>query len=501
INQAAVDLFDHLFVELADLQYQLIDDPLVITGRSLGGYIAILFTIWLQHVVDVKESNGDWGSKRPICITFGSPLIGDEALQRGISEYPQWKSCFFNVVAKTDNAASFFSLYNSQYKPFGIFLFCTESGGHTVFEEQDSILAVLDEMASSRAEHMDMHDYGDDLKSIRRSVLYRRVSNLGEFNMNPLRAGITLQFSEIGMLITQNNNTWNDLINKIEEKQARMMRMKRYTVSPIKKLSQMEISMMYMEWYIKVNHSKGGYYNAYNMASTMPEINSKQIIVTHNRMLDQYWNKTVEEYDKMPQKKGAKLGQRWLYSGIRYMSMFEPLIIAEHYRKGYKNYIATRPNHFKLLEKWSIEDKTANGRTNMLAGHVKDSCFWAYVEEASVSLKDLEEKGSCSSAADITQGLQKFESNVQVVVCSQCAGSSLKCFMSCRGRLHSIIPTFKRLYAITTCKIDVPVSLASWHILQGMRIKIQVPVSLTNYSCSLGHVQSGFDCVENLAGT
>ncbi|GKG48177.1 hypothetical protein Tco_0510062, partial [Tanacetum coccineum] len=47
--------------------------------------------------------------------------------------------------------------------------------------------------------------------------------------------------------------------------------------------------------------------------------------------------------------------------------------------------------------------------------------------------------------------------------------------------------------------IDVPVSLASWHILQRKRIKINVPVSLTNYSCFLAHTK-GFDFVEKLAG-
>ncbi|GKF83459.1 hypothetical protein Tco_0245115, partial [Tanacetum coccineum] len=154
-------------------------------------------------------------------------------------------------------------------------------------------------MASSRAEHMDMHDYGDDLKSIRRSVLYRRVSNLGEFNMNPLRAGITLQFREIGMLITQNDNSWNDLINMLEKIQStRMTKMKRNAFSPIKKLSEMEMSMVYMEWYIKANHSNGGYYNAFNMPSTIPERQSHQLILRHNRRLDQFWNWTVEESDK-----------------------------------------------------------------------------------------------------------------------------------------------------------------------------------------------------------
>ncbi|GKB47211.1 senescence-associated carboxylesterase 101-like protein, partial [Tanacetum coccineum] len=90
INKAAVILFELLVHELSQLENQLIYKPLVVTGRSLGGYLAILFSLWLQHAVDMKESHGYRNNKRPICITFGSPLVGDGALQRAISEHPQW---------------------------------------------------------------------------------------------------------------------------------------------------------------------------------------------------------------------------------------------------------------------------------------------------------------------------------------------------------------------------------------------------------------------------
>lgn len=168
--------------------FQLINNSLVVTGRGLGGYYAILFALWLHNSVDVQESN-DSKKRRPICITFGSPLIGDEALQNAISERPQWESCFFNVVAKKDPVASFFSS-NGLYKPFGTFVFCTQYGGHTAFEEHESILAVLDAMALSRDENMEIRDiYGDIFRSIRRKALYRGVSaDSGEYNSNLLKA-------------------------------------------------------------------------------------------------------------------------------------------------------------------------------------------------------------------------------------------------------------------------------------------------------------------------
>lgn len=130
---------------------------MVVTGQGLGAYSAILSTLRLQHAIDVEEANGATKTKRPICISFGSPLIGDKALQHAISQRPLWESNFLNVVAKKDPFASCFSL-NSLYKPFGTFLFCTESGGHAAFEDQDTVLAVLDAMASSRAENLEMYD-------------------------------------------------------------------------------------------------------------------------------------------------------------------------------------------------------------------------------------------------------------------------------------------------------------------------------------------------------
>nr|GEY50262.1 senescence-associated carboxylesterase 101-like [Tanacetum cinerariifolium] len=47
-----------------------------------------------------------------------------------------------------DRVACYFSS-ESQYKPLGTSLFCTESGGHTAFEDQDPVMAVLKAMESS----------------------------------------------------------------------------------------------------------------------------------------------------------------------------------------------------------------------------------------------------------------------------------------------------------------------------------------------------------------
>ncbi|KAI3721108.1 hypothetical protein L2E82_32112 [Cichorium intybus] len=103
-----LELFENLFVELSEIRNQLKDGPFVITGQGLGGNLAILFTLLHLHAIDVEETKDSETSKRPLCLTFSSPLVGDEALQCAISEHPQWKLSFLNMVVKTDPVASFF---------------------------------------------------------------------------------------------------------------------------------------------------------------------------------------------------------------------------------------------------------------------------------------------------------------------------------------------------------------------------------------------------------
>ncbi|KAI4352685.1 hypothetical protein L6164_006910 [Bauhinia variegata] len=109
-----------------------IDDSklLIVTGHALGGSIASLFTIWLLDIIGS-------GKKRPLCITFGSPLIGDQNLQKAISQHSTWNSCFFNVASHLDPVPRMFisphtsplselSTQTIVYKPFGTFLLLSD---------------------------------------------------------------------------------------------------------------------------------------------------------------------------------------------------------------------------------------------------------------------------------------------------------------------------------------------------------------------------------------
>ncbi|KAF5793202.1 putative carboxylesterase [Helianthus annuus] len=398
INKAAVELFKHVKNNLKELKKEDLKNPLVVTGWGLGGYLAIMTTLWLQSTMYEEET------KRPICITFGTPLIGDEALRLAISESPQWESCFLNVVSMTDSIASFVPS-KGKYEPFGSFLFCTELGGHATFKDHEAILAVLDALALPRDANLKNHNYEIDLSSIRKRVLRRGVFELGEYKLKPMTKGINMQFKEIGVL----DKISNDMIVKMELKQEKMIKSKKNTYEPTKKLNDIKISMTFIEWYIKTRQLKGGYYDCYKKEPTRDEKEGHQKIIKEHLNLNKFWEKFVMEKDQNPQKEGGKLRKRWLYSGNNYRRMIEPLDIAKHYANGKTDYLAIRSNHYKLLETWSKEDKKdvdpSAGR-NKAPNLNEDSCFWAYVEEALISLNELKMSGA--NGDDIAWKLKPF---------------------------------------------------------------------------------------------
>ncbi|KAM0039594.1 putative carboxylesterase [Helianthus debilis subsp. tardiflorus] len=358
---------------------------------------------------------------RPICITFGSPLVGDKALESAISERLEWKSSFLSVVSTMDPVASFFSS-GTLYKPFGTFLFFTQSGGHTTFANGEAILAVLDKMPSrsesSPSSSRQLHDYKNELSSIRSNVLCRGVCKLtDELDKNALRAGITLQFLEVGVSL---DNIPNDLIKRLMEGEHEKMKKRMNAYSEDKKLSKMKIEMAFMEWYISYMRSTNRcYYDCYKSAPREENPFHDKITEGH-RGLNQYWEEFVGEKERMPQKEDANLHKRWLYSGNNYRRMFEPLDIAEYYKKGNTNYIENRPNRYKLLEEWwNVDKKNLNPNERKAKGpNVNDdSCFWAHVEEALISLRILTNGSSSSNEEyEVEWKLYKFATYVMRLV-------------------------------------------------------------------------------------
>lgn len=205
----------------------------------------------------------------------------------------------------------------------------------------------------------------------------------------------------------------------MEKRQEDALKRKRNVVDPKRKLNEIKISMAFLEWYKKVTKDQGGYYDAYKHAGTKDEKRSKAEIVRHQIILTQYWKHKVEEVDQMPQKEAVSFRTSFLYGGTNYRRMVEPLDIADYYMRGKRDYINSERSgkfkHYKLMEKWFNDDKkppsqTSDPNEREKASLTEDSCFWARVEEAVISVGVLKNGESSQENKNLaTQNLIEFE--------------------------------------------------------------------------------------------
>ena len=154
---------------------------MIVTGLGLGGPIASLFTLSLLDTNNDKK-------KPPLCITFGSPLIGDKKFQKAISRSSNWNSCFLHVVSLNDPLPTLFiTNYSSSpavltpetsgYMPFGTFFLCSDANS-TCFENPDSILELLIAMGSIHTQNQGFQssDYGNIVEKLNDKVICKDFS-------------------------------------------------------------------------------------------------------------------------------------------------------------------------------------------------------------------------------------------------------------------------------------------------------------------------------------
>lgn len=417
IHRAAINHFITLHDELEVLKNQIINSPpnsppVIITGRSIGGSIATLFTLWLLEKINPSPT------KPLLCITFGSPLIGDIGLQQAILDR-SWNSLFVHVVYNKDPVPRLFIDSTSQtcvYKPFGTFVLCSESGCAS-FEDSDSILELLVATGESPGSQdpTAVYEYGSILERLKHKVLIKGSSKLSQWEIEQPRVGILTQLEAIGITRAQQQNI-NTLIAKMEERGKNSK--KRNVYDPSKKLNDMKINMAQLEWYKKIPEAvKIGYYDCYkNNQNPVRESN----VTKYKKKLTNYWEDGVAEAKKRPRKQGEIMSTRWLYGGTNYRRMVEPLDIADYYRQGLKNYRTQgRSEHYKLLEQWQKEAETPEQRNkkNRACSLTEDSCFWADVEEAIISCQVLKDAGSSDQQKDLSRKhLVELEKNVMKLV-------------------------------------------------------------------------------------
>ncbi|PQP96717.1 senescence-associated carboxylesterase 101 [Prunus yedoensis var. nudiflora] len=396
INEAAIKLFASCFDELCLLKTEICrsNSLVIITGHSMGGCVATLFTLWLLESLNLSKA------KRPLCITFGSPLIGDEHLRKCVSQFPNWTSCFLHVASIQDPVPK---LFLSQIQLL-------------LEPDPDSILMLV--AANSQGDQtqdpnvgIQFFDYGQLLEPLKHKAFCKDVFELAESDRVPLKASIITQLAAIfgvpqSQALQQQQPYINILIKNMEKHEYKLAIQKTKTSNAAKKLNDIKVSMVYLEWYKKDSKSREiGYYDMYKNKRYRSDINVEE----YKKKLSNYWQDSVEEVENKPQKEGAAFRTRWLMGGTTYRRMMEPLHIAEYYKdKDGKNYREERPKHFILLEKWlkeeeerKVAERIGRGETvedgpskskaqNVASSLTDDSCFVAHVEEALILCNQLE---------------------------------------------------------------------------------------------------------------
>ncbi|KAK4278437.1 hypothetical protein QN277_016283 [Acacia crassicarpa] len=398
LNDSAFSLFKHYGTQLNDLKSETdLKKPVIVTGHGGGGSIASLFTLWLLEKMDPTD-------KRPLCITFGSPLIGDQNFQKAIWQSSNWNSCFLHVASLLDPLVSS-SISNNSFSPFGIFLLCSHYGS-TCFESPVSVRKLLNLTSQLNNQGSQQNcDYGSIAENLHRKAICKDFDGPNISHSNLLQESLALQLCALGfpqLLHLQET----DLKNLVEELKEEVPKQKK--IIPNKKLDEMKIRMAYLEWYKKKSKKAGiGYYDMFKDQPFTSDI----VVTEFIGDLNLYWENMVEEAEKQPQKEGAAFRTRWLYAGTNCRRMVEPLYIARYYKDGKRDYINNgRPEHYKQLEKWLKEDKKSQsiGRTNNVESILTlDSCFWAHVEEALISCQDLKTTGS-NEARNSLDGFEKY---------------------------------------------------------------------------------------------
>ncbi|XP_042519387.1 senescence-associated carboxylesterase 101-like [Macadamia integrifolia] len=452
INIAARALYRSLPDDLFE-KLQKCSRPLIVTGNSLGGLVA-------SHVVlEILQRFSSSKTNLPLCITFGSPIVsGNNGLRQVIYDKPILNSQFLHVVSSEDHIPFLFipsnyspnivsnsssAFHSKGYKTFGTYLMCSTSGC-ACFNSTDASLKLLEAKGRSQlVKHnvdygnilghlkefnfLRLEEYGKILEDIKKSIIFSNgFSSVlpGLPDCSSLEVGIRLQMEaiEVTEVVEEYYNEHGTLMAEIEKQATEDMERRCEELVHEQKLSCIKINMAKLEWYHKVSWTilREGYYDDYKNKASKRSLDARLF----EKLLTEYWQKKVEEAKRIPQKGGGvPLEIVYLGAGTNYRRMVEPLEIAEFYRMGKKKYLKHRPNHYKLLQKWLDDDeKNSNSLSSMMMMRnrknltlTEDSCFWAHVEDAMISIQMLK-NGNKLTGESPEEDLKEFEGYVMGLI-------------------------------------------------------------------------------------
>ncbi|CAJ1974823.1 unnamed protein product [Sphenostylis stenocarpa] len=441
---------------------------IVITGHSIGGATASLCALWLLSYLHHISSST---SVSVLCLTFGSPMLGNDSFPRAILK-ERWGGNFCHVVSKhdimprllfapitpyttqvnfllqfwrlsmttpgfgklavpiSDQQQELFNFVMScldaatqdgegsapiLFHPFGSYLFVSSEGAVCV----DSSTAVIKMMhllfvsgspACSIEDHL---KYGDYIKKLSLQFLNQKNSMLGNIPDSSYEAGLELAVRSSGLA---NQESAKECL-----KSTRRMGpspTKNAAVLPIK-LSKVLPYRAEIEWYkswCDQQVDQMGYYDLFKRRRSTSKMAMK--INMNRHKLARFWNNVIEMLERNELPHDLVVREKWVNASHFYKLLVEPLDIAEYYGKGTHttrgHYIQHgRERRYEFFDRWWKDGMATaeenNERRSQFASLTQDSCFWARVEEARDWLNSVRSESDTSKLALLWDNIEKFE--------------------------------------------------------------------------------------------
>ncbi|CAN0917494.1 Lipase-like PAD4 [Linum grandiflorum] len=380
---------------------------IVVTGHSVGGAIASLCAIWLLSSL---ESNALLHSSI-LCITFGSPLLGNESLSRAILTQ-RWAGNFCHVVSSHDIMPRLLFVQNlaplapqlhsllhfwhlslsgtssslidesqnmlfhhvisslqllvesggassSLYWPFGNYFFCSEDGGAICVDNAASVVRMMyllllgmTSLSCSIESHL---KYGDVVDKVCSEFLTSKSFLDCELPESSYEAGLALALQSSGIDFRGPTARSGKDCLKLAKRLGRTPSLNCANLAI--KLSQVTPYRAEIEWYKEScdrSDDQMGYYDSFKHRGA----SRRDAKINMNRhKLARFWDNVIDmlETNQLPHDfhKRAK----WVNASQFYKLLVEPLDVAEYYRTGKQrvkgHYITFgREKRYQVFDKW-----------------------------------------------------------------------------------------------------------------------------------------------------
>ncbi|RDX66403.1 Lipase-like PAD4, partial [Mucuna pruriens] len=465
-----LSLFDPFQNQMLAIMGNSNTKSIVITGHSIGGATASLCALWLLSYLHHISSSM---SVSVLCITFGSPLLGNGSFSRAILR-ERWGGNFCHVVSKHDimprllfapitpctaqlnfllqfwqlsmtvpgfgklavpvsdqQKELFTSVMSSLdaatqdgegsapilFHPFGCYLFVSSEGAVSM----DSSTAVIKMMhlmfasgspASSIEDHL---KYGDYVEKLSLQFLNQKNCMQGNTPYSSYEAGLELAVQSLGL---ENQES------AIEPAKECLEMTRRMGPSPTTNAAYLALTLSKVvpyrteiEWYkawCDQQVDQMGYYDLFKRRRSTSKMAMKVNMNRHK--LARFWNNVIDMWERNELPHDLAVRAKWVNASHSYKLLVEPLDIAEYYGKGMDttkgHYIQHgRERRYEIFDRWWKDGMAEenSARRSKFASLTQDSCFWARVEEAREWLNSVRSENDTSKVAVLWDSIEKFE--------------------------------------------------------------------------------------------